>query len=227
MDQWNEYRKSVVNYSRMLYDRGYVVGTGGNVSVRIVGCDAVAITPSGIAYDVLTEEDVCIVNFELEQVEGEREPSIETTMHLTVYRSRPDVKAVIHTHQTYGSVFSIINEPIPALFDEQVLHLGDVVEVIPYFISGSEDLARALGERLNNYCNAYILQNHGVICLGMDLRGAYQNVEILERCAKIFLYALTTGREVKFLPKESRERFAGLLRERQILETSRKDGHRA
>jgi len=111
------------------------------VSVLIEGEEALAITPSSIDYFDLTENDICIVGFDSKPVEGEHRPSIETGFHIAVYKNRLDVNAVIHTHQTFASIFTVLNRPIPALFDEQVLHLGNIIDVIPYGVSGSPDPA--------------------------------------------------------------------------------------
>jgi len=82
-------------------------------------------------------------------------------MHVAIYRTRLDVNAVVHTHQPYGSVLAALNTPIPPLFDEVTLALGDIIEVAPYALSGSPELAANVATLLPNNANAYLIQNHG------------------------------------------------------------------
>ena len=78
----------------------------------------------------------------MNRIDGTREPSMESGMHGVVYERRPDVNAIVHTHQTRASMFSVINRPIPALFDEVCMNIGEIVEVVPYALSGSRELVR-------------------------------------------------------------------------------------
>lgn len=200
MRKYVQYKEEVLKYSQLLYNKGYIVGTGGNVSVLIEGEDLIAITPSGKDYMTLTPEDICVVDFNMSLIEGKFKPSIETGMHICIYQNRRDVKAVMHTHQTFASVFALINEPIPALFDEVVLSIGDTVDVIPYALSGTTDLVKNVAEKLDNQNNCYIMQNHGALSLGINLQKAFTNVELLEKCSRVYYYALSTGKEITTLP---------------------------
>ena len=150
----------------------------------------------------LKPEDICILDFDQNLVSGKRVPSLEASMHLSVYRNRPEVGAVLHTHQHYASVLSVINEPIPPLFDEVSLYLGDPIEVVPYGMSGSPELMANVTAALGNGCNGYILQNHGALCLGRTLEEAATNAELLEKTAKVYYHALCTGKEIGLLPRE-------------------------
>jgi L-ribulose-5-phosphate 4-epimerase len=190
--------------------------------VRIEGEDALAITPSSMDYLALGPEDICIYSFDKEPIEGEHLPSVEMSMHIAVYQNRPDVNAVIHTHQPYASTYALINEPIPALFDEQVANLGNRVDIVPYGMSGTVMLLENITANLDNSCNAYILQNHGVLCLGTTLDNAALNILLLEKCARVYYYALTTGREITQLNAESEETIFSLLRSEQRKEIRRK-----
>ena len=205
---YDTYKKEVLSASLWLSENGFFGskrGTGGNVSMRIEERDAMAITPSSVRYQSLSFEDICVVGFDLVTIEEKLAPSVEAGMHGIIYRERPDINAILHTHQIYGSIFSIINRPIPALFDEVSLHLGDIVEVIPYGISGSPDLAKNVSMRLDNGANAYIIQNHGVLTLGKTMEEALFNAELLEKAAKVYSFALMTGKKITTLPKEALE----------------------
>ncbi|MBW1709991.1 MAG: class II aldolase/adducin family protein [Deltaproteobacteria bacterium] len=218
----NAAKVEVLKYSQIIAKEGYVIGSGGNVSVLIEGEEALAITPSSIDYFNLTENDICIVGFDSKPVEGEHRPSIETGFHIAVYKNRLDVNAIIHTHQTFASVFTVLNRPIPALFDEQVLHLGNIIDVIPYGVSGSPDLVQNVVSKLDNDCNCYLLQNHGALCLGLDLAQALRNVKLLEKTAKVYYYALNLEKELTTIPKPYEDVFFGLLKNEQQKEIERK-----
>jgi ribulose-5-phosphate 4-epimerase/fuculose-1-phosphate aldolase len=204
MARYRSYKKDVLEASLWLLEHGYfgsLRGTGGNVSVRIDGEPAMAITPSSAKYQDLSAEDICITGFDLSTIEGRMKPSVESGMHSIIYRKRPDVHAIVHTHQIYGSVFAVINEPVPALFDEVAFSLGHVVEVVPYALSGSPDLVNNVAAKLANNANAYILQNHGILALGKNLDKALLHAELLEKIARVYCLALSTGKTVHSLPE--------------------------
>jgi ribulose-5-phosphate 4-epimerase/fuculose-1-phosphate aldolase len=146
-----------------------------------------------------------VLDFDIQRIEGERKPSIESGMHAAVYEKRPDVHAIIHTHQPYASALAIINKPIPALFDEQVLLLGREVEIIPYGPSGTGMLAGNVRKKVGSGNNAYILKNHGVLVLGGDAKRVIHNMALLEKCALTYLLALLTEEKVSKVPLIVRE----------------------
>ncbi len=162
----------------------------------------IAVTPTGRAYQDLEPEDICIIDFDQNLVSGKLGPSLEASMHLCVYRNRPDVGAVLHTHQHYASVLSVLNLPIPPLFDEVTHYLGDPIDVVPYGLSGSPELMANVDAAVGNLSNAYVLQNHGALCLGETLENAVRNAEMLEKVATVYYHALCTGKEVTLLPPE-------------------------
>jgi L-ribulose-5-phosphate 4-epimerase len=198
-------KQQLVVAAQELTHKGYLIATGGNLSARIPGHAAFAITPSNYDYLRMTAADVCVLDFDLGVIEGERRPSVESGMHAGIYRARSDVNAVVHTHQVYASALALIKAPIPALFDEQVRFLGRAVPIIPYAPSGTGFLKRTIVKHIRNRNNAYILQNHGVLCFGHDLQRAAHNVEILEKCALAYLLALCTERNVTRIPLAVRE----------------------
>lgn len=205
MSKYDQAKKDVLECTQWLSEQGYfgaLRGTGGNVSVRIAGEQAVAVTPSTLPYRDLNFADICIVDFDLQPIEGDLPPSVETGMHIAVYSSRLDVNAVVHTHQVKASVLSLIDTPLPALYDEVALHIGPEVAIVPYALSGTPDLIANVTAKLANNCHGYILQNHGALNLGETLEKAWLNVELLEKTAETYLAALATGREVTPLPQD-------------------------
>jgi L-ribulose-5-phosphate 4-epimerase len=205
MTKYESYKKNVLEASLWLSEQGYFGshrGSGGNVSVR-VNDTAMAITPSSVKYQELSSTDICVVGFDLSVIEenDKLKPSVEAGMHSIIYRKRPDVNAIVHTHQIYGSVFGLINTPIPALFDEVAFSLGQMVEIVPYALSGSPDLVNNVAGKLSNNANAYIIQNHGILALGKNLDKAILNAELLEKVAHIYYLAISTGKPINTLPE--------------------------
>ena len=215
MGQYDSAKALIVEAARALVARGYLMATGGNVSVRIAGQDAFAITPSNYDYMKMTVADVCVLKLDLSRVEGTLEPSVESAMHAGIYRVRGDVNAIVHTHQVYCSALTLIKAPIPALFDEQARFLGRTVEIIPYAPSGTGMLAKTIAKRVRDHNNAYMMQNHGALVFGHDMERAVHNVEVLEKCALAYLLALTSERRVSRIPLAVREIAFAKLRKDQ------------
>jgi L-ribulose-5-phosphate 4-epimerase len=216
MSEYENERGAIVATARLLVARGYLMATGGNLSMRIPGSDAFAITPSNYDYLKMTPQDVCVLDLDLHPLAGERKPSVEAGMHAAIYRVRPDVNAVVHTHQVYASALTLVRAPIPALFDEQARFLGRSVEIIPYAPSGTGLLRDVIARHVRDNNNAYMLQNHGALVFGHDMERAVHNVEILEKCSLAYLLALTSERRVNRIPLVVREiAFAKLRRDQQ------------
>jgi ribulose-5-phosphate 4-epimerase/fuculose-1-phosphate aldolase len=208
MIQFSKERQSVIDSAQWLLSQGYLgseLGTAGNVSARIDGEKLIAITPSGRRYQDLVPDDICIVDFDQKLVSGNHYPSVEVAMHLGVYRTRQDVGAVAHTHQPFASILAVINEPIPPLFDDITMALGGIVQTIPYALSGSPELVEKVVGIITNGCQAFLMQNHGALCLGATIEKALKNVALLEKVAFVYYHALATGKPISKLPKETVE----------------------
>jgi L-ribulose-5-phosphate 4-epimerase len=195
----------VVRAAQLLYQKGFLSATGGNVSVRMAEAEALAITPSDYDYLKMLPEDICVLSLDLASIEGERKPSIESAMHSAIYQVRPDVQAIIHTHQVYTSTLAIVNAPIPALFDEQVRFLGRSVEIIPYAPSGTGMLKKRVARHVRNQANAYMMANHGALVFGTGMEAAIHNVEVLEKCALAYLLAICSEKRANKIPLLVRE----------------------
>jgi L-fuculose-phosphate aldolase len=224
LGKYDSYKDSVLESSLWLLENGYFGsrrGSGGNVSVRIDEGDLMAITPSSVQYHDLSAKDICVVDFDLSVIEGGLKPSVEAGMHSIIYKMRPDVHAVVHTHQSFGSVFAVISEPIPALFDEIAFALGHKVDVVPYALSGSTDLINNVKIKLSNNANAYILQNHGILVLGKNLDKALLHAELLEKVAQVYFMALSTGKAIHTLPDPVME-LIKVLRNHEVSEALKK-----
>jgi L-ribulose-5-phosphate 4-epimerase len=205
MPSFADARAEVVHAAQLLYQKGFLSATGGNLSVRIPEANALAITPSGYDYLKMQPDDVCVLSMDLTPIEGELKPSIESSLHAAVYQVRPDVQAIAHTHQVYPSTLAIIGAPIPALFDEEARFLGRSIEIIPYAPSGTGMLKKQVAKHVRNNANAYMMANHGALVLGIDMETAIHNVERLEKCAIAYLLALCTEKKIDKIPLFVRE----------------------
>ena len=219
MSAFDLQKTQIVDTAQTLVRKGYLMATGGNISLRIPGHNAFAITPSNYDYFKMTPEDVCVLDFDSDRIEGQLKPSVESAMHGAIYQVRPDVNAVVHTHQAYVSALTLIKAPIPALFDEQARFLGRSVEIIPYAPSGTGLLKNAVAKHVKNHNNAYMMQNHGALVFGHDMERAVHNVEILEKCALAYLLAICSERKISRIPLAVREvAFAKLRKDQRKIE---------
>ena len=156
----SEWKRAVIAAGKRMLAEGVTIGAWGNISVRDEA-GRVCITPSGMAYGTLTEDDIVVLAPDGTRLEGERKPSIETGLHLAVYAARPDCRAIVHTHPVYSTAFSAMGEDIPLFLDEAAQQLGDTVRTAEYALPGTPELAencvRALGPR----SMACLLRSHG------------------------------------------------------------------
>jgi len=215
MEIFDSAKQQIVETAHELVRKGYLMATGGNLSMRIPGQNAFAITPSNYDYMKMTADDVCVLDFDLNVLEGHLKPSVESAMHGAVYQVRADVNAIVHTHQVYTSALTLIKAPIPSLFDEQARFLGRSVEIIPYAPSGTSFLKNTIAKHVKNHNNAFMMQNHGALVFGHDMERAVHNVEILEKCAMAYLLAICTERKITKIPLAVREIAFAKLRKDQ------------
>jgi L-fuculose-phosphate aldolase len=203
MSRWREEKKLVLEAARQMLERGLVVGTAGNVSLRLP-CEGerplLAITPSSRYYDLLDVDDIQIIDFNAKPVEGDLPPSIEAKLHIGIYQAKNNINAVIHTHSVYASAVSVVGRDIPAILDDQVAFLGGEIKLAGHALTGSREqvtnIITALGDR-----NAVLLPNHGAVGTGRTMRDAFTACELIEKTARIYLLALSTGK-VNPLPDE-------------------------
>jgi L-fuculose-phosphate aldolase len=194
-DPFAEARRDVWEHARKMWQFGLSVAASGNVSRR-VDAHLVAITPTSVSYDLLREDQIVVVEIESgNAVASTHAASYELPMHLSIYRSRADVGAIVHTHAPYATTLSVLRRPLPPFIDEMLLHFGGTVEVAEYAFTGTDqvgtNVVRALGER-----NAALLANHGNVCVGRTLVQALNTAATMEACARVYLQALAVGQPV-------------------------------
>jgi L-fuculose-phosphate aldolase len=177
---WEE----LVATARRTVSDGLVVGTSGNVSVRVG--DTVLVTPSGVPYDRLTPDDVTGVDLDGRQVLGSLVPTSELPMHLAIYRTT-DAGAVVHTHAVHATAVSTLVPELPAIHYMSGA-LGGAVRVAPYAAYGTEELAENMLHALADRSGC-LLRNHGTITYGTTLDQAYDRTAQLEWMCRLWLTA--------------------------------------
>lgn len=180
-------RREVVSTCRLLADKGYLAGTGGNVAYR-VDDNHFAITPSATDYYSMGPEDICVMRLDnLNQVAGDRKPSVELRLHAFVLRIRQDCDASIHTHQPIASAYTLLGRALEISDPACQAILGPKASFVRYAPSGTKWLAWLLGKALRPEINAYLLRNHGTVCCAPTLAAAIARVETLESaCGHFF-----------------------------------------
>ncbi|WP_051821297.1 class II aldolase/adducin family protein [Streptomyces sp. NRRL F-5065] len=176
--------ETLVTFARRTVADGLVVGTSGNVSVRVG--DTVLVTPSGVPYDRLTPDDVTGVDLDGRQVLGTLVPTSELPLHLAVYRTT-DARAVVHTHALYATAVSTLVTELPPVH-YMAAALGGPVRVAPYAPYGTGELARAMLTALDGRSGC-LLANHGTITHGAGLDEAYDRTAQLEWMCRLWLTA--------------------------------------
>lgn len=176
--------------------RGLCRGTAGNVSALASadGRAVVAITPSGVRYEHLTENAICLTDPTGRTLGGAFLPSSELPLHLMVYATRPDVRAVVHTHSTYATTLAVCASPVKAVH-YRLARAGVEVPVASYARYGSEQLARSCVDALGQG-RAVLLRNHGVVAVGPTLDEALETASAVEEVAELQWRASLFGEPV-------------------------------
>ncbi|MCK4407398.1 MAG: class II aldolase/adducin family protein [Bacteroidales bacterium] len=184
-------RKEVAYFMRRLYEQNLTTCSGGNISFK-VDEKIILITPSQLDKARLTPEQIGIVTVDGENLNPELKPSMETGMHLSIYKKRPDIKAVVHAHPPCATSFSATNKKVNCkLNGEARFVIGDPVYT-KYALMGSEELAEIVSEATLNG-NVVLMKNHGVLTVGKTLLEAFDRLEVFEASAKITLITELLG----------------------------------
>lgn len=188
----SELREQLVHFARRMITSGLVRGTSGNLSTREPGGAHALVTPSGVDYDTMTPSDVVLVDLHGNPVSSGLKPSVDTPIHVAIYRARPDVGAVIHTHSLYAAAFSALAREIPPLITESAGYLGGAVRVIPYVPPAQPDTGVVVAKGLAGE-RAVLLPNHGVIAVGENLQKAFGAAMAVEESAHVAYLAMQLG----------------------------------
>ena len=168
-------KKEVLETSIKMSKIGLVAGTWGNISAR-VDQHRMIITPSGVSYDVLKSEDMVLANIHDLSYEGKLKPSVECPLHAEIYKARPEINAIIHTHSINASSIAAARKDIPPILDDMVQIVGGSIRITEYTLPGSEQMAK-----------------DGPVCLGRNLNEALITSQIVEKAAKVFIDVQALG----------------------------------
>ena len=206
----------IVETGRLLYERGLITGSAGNISVRLDE-DRVLVTPSGLCKGRLEPDDLVLVDIDGRQIEGHHAASSELPMHLHIYRGRSDIQACVHSHAPYATSFAIAGTQLPDnILPEVVLFVGSIA-LTEYAPPGTDAVGQSLEPSLKSG-NAFLLRNHGLLTVGGSLEKALYRHETVEQYARIVHLARQLGK-VDSIPAEDIERLER-IRQRMDMEKS-------
>ena len=205
----DELRQEMVRTGRMMWERGFVAATDGNLSARL-GPDRLLVTPSGLSKGFLSADDPVVIRPDGELLPAYRgrgrRPSSEILMHLEVYRQRPDVMAIVHAHPPVATAFSIAGVTLArCVLPEVVVSLGGI-PTAEYATPGTPEVPESISLMIQEF-DAVILAHHGTLTVGESLWAAYQLLERVEQTAEITLAAHQLGR-VGTLPPVAQSQLA-------------------
>ena len=191
-DKYKAERKEVARFMRRLYKHALTTTSGGNISLRISE-KIILITPSATDKGRMKWKEVGIINILGENLTPHLKPSIETEMHLAIYRKKNDVLAIVHAHPVFASLFTAIKAKINTkLTAEAKAILGDPL-LVRYAVMGSRALAEVAAENILK-SDVLLLENHGILTTGSNILQAFDKIEVLENAAKMTLMTEMTGK---------------------------------
>ena len=205
LERYSSQIHEIIHICKEMLKKGFILGTAGNVSVRVKlpnGENAAIITPSSVDYTNLQLEDLVLIDENGEKVAGKRNPSSERRLHLSIYRERDDVKAVIHSHAPFSTALSIAKMPLGPFVDEIIPFIGGC-EVSEFGMAGTDELAENAVTALGNNMTVMIA-NHGNVGCGKDLEQAWFACQLVEFAAKIQHHAATLG-TMYAIPEEAED----------------------
>jgi L-ribulose-5-phosphate 4-epimerase len=194
MDELSALRREVCALHAELPRHGLVVWTSGNVSARVPGEDLMVIKASGVPYEDLTPEAIVVCDLDGALVEGELSPSSDAATHAYVYRHRPDVGGVAHTHSPYATAWAARGEAIPCVLTAIADEFGGEIPIGPFARIGDEEIGRAIVETLAGHRSpAVLMRSHGVFTIGAGARDAIKAAVMCEDAARTVHLARELG----------------------------------
>ncbi len=186
-------RQLLIEYGKKMVNDHLTAGTGGNLSILDRSTGLMAISPSGIDYFETKLEDIVIMNLDGDVVEGTCKPSSELNLHIALYKKKPEITAVVHTHSTYCIVLSTLDMPIKAVNYILADAGTPSVPVAPYRRFATQELADAVADSIGD-SNACLMANHGLSACGKNLQSAYSLARECEWIAEIQWRAMCIGK---------------------------------
>lgn len=189
-----ELREQVCALHAELPANHLVAWTSGNISARDPASGLVVIKPSGVKYRDLTPDRMVIVDLDGNQVEGDLKPSSDTASHCYIYRHRPDVNGIVHTHSRYATAFAAVGQAIPCFLTAMADEFGGPIPCAGFALIGGEQIGEQVVATLaDSNSPAVLLQNHGVFTIGRNAEAAVKAAVMTEDVAATAWLALTLG----------------------------------
>lgn len=202
MTSQEQLRASVVRVAREMSARGLGVGTSGNVSAR--AGEGMLVTPSAVPYAAMEPRDAVLLDLDGRTLEGDRKPTTEWPMHAAIYRARPEVEAVVHTHATFSTTLATLRRDIPPFHYMVAVAGGDSIRCAPYATFGTPELAALAVEALEDR-RACLLANHGMVALGASPEAALDLAVEVESLAELYWRALQVAEPARLGADEMAE----------------------
>ncbi len=197
----DQLRREICRLHAELPRNNLVAWTSGNISGRDPETGYVVIKPSGVRYDELTPESMCVVDLDGKAIEGKYKPSSDTIAHVYVYRHRADVNGIVHTHSTFATAWAAVGKPIPPVLTAICDEFGGPIPVGAYAKIGSDEIGQEIVRSIGS-SPAILMKNHGVFTIGRTPEAALKAAVMVEDAARTVFYALQLGQPDEIPPEE-------------------------
>lgn len=195
-------RELICEVGRRMYAREFVAAHEGNLSIRLPDGNILC-TPTMHCKGFLAPDDLCVIDMEMNQIEGSKKPTSEIRLHLEIYRRRPDIRAVVHSHAPHATAFAVANYAFPCgVLAEPELFLGEV-PLAPFAVPGTDEFASSVSPFVAK-TNAILLANHGLVTYAEDLEKALWMTEILDSACKSVILSRSLGGPKALTMQQSR-----------------------
>lgn len=182
-------KAEILDYCLQSMKYGLNFNTQGNISIRVPDePDRFLITAHDLEYDKMTTDDVILVDSQSNVIEGDGEPSSEVTVHMAVYRRRPDVNAIVHSEPVFSNVWGVVGEPVTGALVNMVIYTRGDVPVMPFALSNRTEFGDAMCDVMGDR-NAVIWANHGLLTVADNLRDAFKTSIAVESSARVLAHA--------------------------------------
>ena len=191
-------KQEIIEFGKQLYAKDLTFATSGNISIKTD--EGILITASGTALGNLTSDDISLIDFDGNLISGKK-PSCEKQLHVEIYKQRPDVKAIIHTHPVNLTTFAVCHQPLnEPIMSENILYFEDI-PVAEYAMPSSTELVEKTIQHLNNR-DVVMMANHGAIAIADSLLSAFYKMETAEYYAKVTLNTRILGKPKNLSDKD-------------------------
>jgi len=208
MSKESDAKKTIVEFTRKLYDMGYMPGIDSNISMRVTE-DTVLVTCAGVCKGMITQDDLVLMSVDGEKLSGEKDPTSEAPMHLAAMKYRSEINVAIHSHSPNVCAFAMARKRIDTRSAPFAWEHLDEVGYVPYSAPGFPKFHEDAAAVIKGGYKAIVLENHGSLVLGEDMMDAYVKVDLLEAYAGMLMKATQLGGAYVMTDKELSEIFFG------------------